>query len=65
MGEVGCYHGATKTQEETTMMPDQLEEHLIAFLYATERNENNICPVCGGDLEENEDGGLRCPECGD
>jgi len=44
------------------MMPDLLED-FIAFVYATESDKNNTRPVCGGDLEENDDGELTCPEC--
>jgi hypothetical protein len=65
MGEVGCYCGATKTQEETTMLPDLIED-LAAFVYATQRlSRDNVCTVCGRELEENEDGEVICPECSD
>ena len=44
------------------MTPDLLED-LIAFVSATEPVKSNTCPVCGGDLAENDDGELSCPEC--
>lgn len=43
-------------------MPDLLED-LAAFVYVTRPTRENICPVCGDDLEENDDGELRCPRC--
>lgn len=46
------------------MMPDLLED-LVAFVYATQPDKNNTCPVCGGLLEENEYGELICHECDD
>ncbi len=61
MGVVECYYYDTKTQEEITM-PDLLED-FAAFVYATSPTRKNICPVCGAELEENEDGDLKCPEC--
>ncbi|GEM_PF-2366342 len=45
------------------MMPDLIED-IIAFVYATQPDKSNTCPVCGGALEENDDGELSCPECG-
>ena len=44
------------------MTPDLLED-LVAFVYATQSTRENICPTCGNDLEENEDGELYCPQC--
>lgn len=44
------------------MMPDLIED-LVAFVYATESDNRNTCPVCGSDLEENDEGELSCPEC--
>ena len=64
MGEVKCYYAATKPQKETTMLPDLLED-LAAFIYATQTHRDNNCPVCGTELEANEDGELICPGCSD
>lgn len=44
------------------MTPDLLED-LIGCVCATEPDKSITCPVCGGDLEENDDGELTCPEC--
>ena len=44
------------------MMPDLLED-FIAFVSATQPDKDNTCPVCGSDLEENDDGELYCPQC--
>ena len=48
------------------MAVDILED-IIAFAYATgdgKRKVDETCPVCGIEMEENEDGDLFCPECG-
>ncbi len=44
------------------MLPDLLED-FAAFVYATRPLRENICPVCGTELEENDDGELICPDC--
>ena len=44
-------------------MPDLLED-LLAFAYVTQPDRENVCPVCGADFEEDEDGDLCCPDCG-
>ncbi|MBV5330009.1 MAG: hypothetical protein JZU65_20680 [Chlorobium sp.] len=46
------------------MVPDLLED-LVAFVYATQSDKSNTCPACGVNHEENDDGELSCPECGD
>ena len=46
------------------MVPDLLED-LAAFVYAIRPIREKVCPVCGADLEENDDGELRCPGCDD
>ncbi len=48
-------------------MTDIIEE-LLAFRYATTGRLNlsadrEACPVCGRDLEEDDDGELHCPVC--
>lgn len=45
-------------------MPDLLED-FIAFAYATQSDNTNVCQVCGAGLEENDNGDLCCLECGD
>jgi len=63
MGEVGCYSGTIKLRGRSLMMPDLLED-LVAFAYATQSTRGeNVCSVCGNDLEENEDGEIYCPQC--
>ena len=62
MGEVVCYSGTIKPGRRSIMMPDLLED-FIAFIYATQPDKDNTCPVCGSDLEENDDGELYCPQC--
>jgi hypothetical protein len=44
------------------MFLDLLED-FVAFVYATEPHRDNICTVCGIELEENEDFELHCPDC--
>lgn len=49
-------------------MPTDIIEDFIAFAYATsgdKRKAADICPICGTTLEENENGDLCCPECGE
>lgn len=43
-------------------MPDLLED-ILAFVYATQPDQNRTCSNCGADLEENEDGEFHCPNC--
>ncbi len=44
------------------MMPDLIED-LVAFVYATKPGKSNTCPICGRNLEENDDGELSCFTC--
>lgn len=44
------------------MMPDLLED-LAAFVFATQPTQKNVFPVCGDDLEENDESELCCPQC--
>lgn len=46
-------------------MATDLLEDLIAFVYTSRPTRDNVCPVCGAEMEENEDGELTCPECED
>lgn len=45
-------------------MPDLLED-LIAFVYTTQKTDDKVCPTCGTQLEENDEGELECPTCDD
>lgn len=46
------------------LMPDLLED-LIAFVYTTQKTDDKVCPTCGTQLEENDEGELECPTCDD
>ena len=47
-------------------MTDIIED-LLAFAYATKGRTSlpgsNSCPVCGAEMEENDEGEVCCPEC--
>lgn len=54
---------APSNSEGDHHMASDLIEDLAAFAYITRSIRENVCPVCGADLEEKNDGDLYCPEC--
>lgn len=51
-------------------IPIDFIEDFIAIMYATGSDKNkadndNVCPVCGTEMEENDNGELYCLECGE